>query len=103
MLKNPSFISLIAALSSLALPGLAQAQSSAPSLSGTYRCQPQPSPCTWQGQTLTISQSGPTVELGLRGHARHPIVPTPANLVVTNQIRTNSWRSLFFEVPLRYV
>src|SRR4029077_13275381 len=28
-----------------------------------------------------------------------PIVPTPANLVVTNQTRTNSRRSLFFEVP----
>src|SRR5207342_545334 len=28
-----------------------------------------------------------------------PIVPTPANLVVTTQIRTNSQRSLFFEVP----
>src|ERR1700730_7823700 len=26
-----------------------------------------------------------------------PIVPTPANLVVTNQTRTNSRRSLFFE------
>src|SRR6202030_3520160 len=29
-----------------------------------------------------------------------PIVPTPANLVVTNQTRTNSRRSLFFEVPI---
>src|SRR5580704_4441671 len=28
-----------------------------------------------------------------------PIVPTPANLVVTPQIRTNSRRALFFEVP----
>src|ERR1700678_167094 len=28
-----------------------------------------------------------------------PIVPTPANLVVTSQTRTNSRRSLFFEVP----
>src|SRR6201981_876581 len=28
-----------------------------------------------------------------------PIVSTPANLVVTNQTRTNSRRSLFFEVP----
>jgi hypothetical protein len=44
---------------------LAQAQSDAPNLSGTYRCQPQPAPCKWQGQTLTISQSGPTVELNI--------------------------------------
>src|SRR5580700_9361868 len=31
-----------------------------------------------------------------------PIVPTPANLVVTNQTRTNSRRLLFFEVPLSW-
>src|ERR1700730_8430348 len=30
-----------------------------------------------------------------------PIVPTPANPVVTTQIRTNSRKSLFFEVPLK--
>jgi hypothetical protein len=65
MLKNPSFISLIAALSALALVGPAQAQLSEPNLSGTYRCQPQPSSCKWQGQTLTISQSGPTIELDI--------------------------------------
>ena len=65
MLKNPSFISLIAALSALALVGPAQAQLSEPNLSGTYRCQPQPAPCTWQGQTLTISQSGPTIKLNI--------------------------------------
>jgi sporulation protein YlmC with PRC-barrel domain len=68
MLKYPSFISLVAALSALALVGPAQAQQaqlSEPNLSGTYRCQPQPSPCTWQGQTLTISQSGPTIKLNI--------------------------------------
>jgi sporulation protein YlmC with PRC-barrel domain len=65
MLENPSFISLIAALSALALVGPAQAQLSEPNLSGTYRCQPQPSSCKWQGQTLTISQSGPTIELDI--------------------------------------
>jgi hypothetical protein len=63
MLKNPSCTLLIAALSALALPGLAQAQSSAPNLSGTYRCQPQPASCKWQGQTPTISQSGTKLEL----------------------------------------
>jgi sporulation protein YlmC with PRC-barrel domain len=65
MPKNPSFVSSIAALSALALAGPAQAQLSEPNLSGTYRCQPQPAPCTWQGQTLTISRSGPTVELNI--------------------------------------
>src|SRR3984893_1328860 len=32
-----------------------------------------------------------------------PIVPTPANLVVTTQTRTNSRRSLFFEVPISLI
>jgi hypothetical protein len=63
MFKNPSCISLVAALSALALPGLAQAQSSAPNLSGTYRCEPQPASCKWQGQAPTISQSGTQLEL----------------------------------------
>jgi hypothetical protein len=63
MLKNTFAVSLIVALPALVLAGLAQAQSSAPNLSGTYRCQPQPAPCKWQGQTLTISQTGPKLEL----------------------------------------
>jgi hypothetical protein len=33
---------LVFALSMLAIPGLAQAQSSAPNLAGTYRCVPEP-------------------------------------------------------------
>jgi hypothetical protein len=65
MLKNLSFISMIAALSTLALPGLAQAQSSAPNLAGTYRCVPQPSSCQWQEQNPTISQTGATVQLNI--------------------------------------
>jgi len=65
MFKNPWFISLIAALSVLALPGLAQAQSSAPKLIGTYRCQPQPASCKWQAQSPTITQSGPTIQLNI--------------------------------------
>jgi hypothetical protein len=56
-------IAIMAALATLAFAGLAQAQSSAPNLSGTYRCQPQPDPCKWQGPTSTISQSGTKIEL----------------------------------------
>jgi hypothetical protein len=63
MLKNASCMSLIAVLCTFALPGLTQAQSSAPNLSGAYRCQPQPAPCKWQGQTPAISQSGTKLEL----------------------------------------
>jgi hypothetical protein len=65
MPKNLSFISMIAALSALALPGLAQAQSSAPNLAGTYRCVPEPSSCQWQEQNPTISQTGATVQLNI--------------------------------------
>jgi hypothetical protein len=63
MLKYSLSISLIAALAAFAFAELARAQSSAPNLSGTYRCQPQPDPCKWQGQTPTISQSGTKLEL----------------------------------------
>jgi hypothetical protein len=63
MLKNSLPVSLMATFAAMALTGLAQAQSSAPNLSGTYRCQPQPAPCKWQGQAPTISQSGTKLEL----------------------------------------
>jgi hypothetical protein len=65
MLKNLSFISMIAALSALSLPGPAQAQSSAPNLSGTYRCVPEPSSCKWQEQNPTITQTGTTLQLNI--------------------------------------
>jgi hypothetical protein len=63
MFKIVSCLSLTVALSALGLLQLAQAQSSAPNLGGTYRCQPQPDPCKWQGQTPTISQSGTKLDL----------------------------------------
>jgi len=56
---------VVLALSLLTLPGLAQAQSSAPNLSGTYRCVPEPSSCQWQEQDPTISQAGTTVQLNI--------------------------------------
>src|SRR5215472_2328953 len=63
MLKSSMSISLTAALAAFVFTRPALAQSSAANLSGTYRCQPQPSPCKWQGQTPTISQSGTKLEL----------------------------------------
>jgi hypothetical protein len=65
MLKNLTFISVISALSAVALPLLAQAQSNAPNLAGTYRCVPEPSSCQWQEQNPTISQTGATVQLNI--------------------------------------
>jgi hypothetical protein len=65
MPKNLSFISMIAALSALSLPGPAQAQSTTPNLAGTYRCVPEPSSCQWQEQNPTISQTGATLQLNI--------------------------------------
>jgi hypothetical protein len=57
-------ISLLAALAASALPGLAPAQQGAKAnLGGSYRCEPDPSPCPWPGQTMSIAQSGPNLEL----------------------------------------
>jgi hypothetical protein len=56
---------MVFALSLLVLPGLAQAQSSAPNLAGTYRCVPEPCSCQWQEQNPTISQTGATVQLNI--------------------------------------
>jgi hypothetical protein len=59
-------ISLIATLTASALPGLPQAeaqQGAKVNLSGAYRCEPQPAPCPWPGQTMSIAQSGSTLEL----------------------------------------
>jgi hypothetical protein len=33
------------------------------SLSGTYRCKPEPSSCQWSGQTITVVQSGDKLDL----------------------------------------
>src|ERR1700731_3210854 len=61
MLKNCVSVSIAAALSALALPGPAHAQGSAPNLSGTYRCTPEPIQC--QAPTFSVSQNGNTLEL----------------------------------------
>ena len=43
-------------LTAIALAAPSQAQQ-LPNLAGTYRCEPEPSPCQ-NGQTFTVSQSG---------------------------------------------
>ncbi len=54
----------IAALCALAPIGRVQAQgASPPDLSGAYRCQPDPTPCTWPGQTPSVSQSGNKMDI----------------------------------------
>ena len=57
-------ISTIATLIALSLPGSAQAQmqqGARASFSGAYWCDPEPSPCPWPRQTMSIIQSGISV------------------------------------------
>ena len=55
-------ISALAALAAFAIPGAALAQQSADVI-GSYQCVPEPSPCQWPGQTMSITQSGSALEL----------------------------------------
>ncbi len=51
--------SAIAAVVGLCLPNSvqAEAQQKTADISGIYRCEPQPSPCPWPGQTMSIMPS----------------------------------------------
>jgi hypothetical protein len=52
------------ALGALALSGPARAQGAAPpDVAGTYKCQPNPSPCLWSGPSASISQSGNKLQI----------------------------------------
>lgn len=62
MSNKSVYVSSVAALAALALPGSAQAQQGAfANLAGAYRCQPEPSPCPWP--SMSIAQTGNTIEL----------------------------------------
>ncbi len=66
MTRQTAYTCLTAALVAAAVPAYVPAraqQSVHANLGGTYRCEPQPSPCPWPGQTMTISQSGATLDL----------------------------------------
>ena len=66
MLYKSTGFAFIVALVASTLPGSAQAQAQqgAPvNLAGAYRCEPQPSPCPWPGQTMAITQNGSELEL----------------------------------------
>lgn len=57
-------IAAIVALGTSAVIGRAKAQgASPPDLSGNYKCQPDPTPCLWSGQTPSISQSGNKLDI----------------------------------------
>lgn len=61
MLKESISAVIATALFALMPPGEAHAQGSAPNLSGTYRCSPEPAQC--QAPTFSISQKGQTLEI----------------------------------------
>jgi hypothetical protein len=72
MLSRCVLVSLIAIVTA----GLARwtlAGEAMPNLAGTYRCEPQPSPCR-SGQTFTVTQNGDQIEFksdtGYVGHAK---------------------------------
>ena len=54
-------VSVVAMLAALSMTGQGHAQGSAPNLSGTYRCTPEPAQC--QAPTFSVSQNGSTLEL----------------------------------------
>ena len=62
--QGAAFAALAITLSATVFVGRADAQSSATAdLSGSYKCQPNPLPCLWSGQTPSISQSGKKIEV----------------------------------------
>jgi len=61
MLKTSMSVAIIAALAAFVPLRQAHAQGSAPNLSGTYRCSPEPAQC--QALTFSISQTGPVLEI----------------------------------------
>jgi hypothetical protein len=62
MQKGLLMIAALACLSASSV-GWALAQGAAPSLSGTYRCEPEPVSCQWSGQTFTVEQSGTRLDM----------------------------------------
>jgi hypothetical protein len=65
MLNKSIVPAFIVALAASTLPGSAQAQAqqgARANLTGAYRCEPEPSPCPWPGQTMAITQNGSELE-----------------------------------------
>jgi hypothetical protein len=59
--KLPSILA-ISVLAATSLPAQLRAEEAVPNLSGTYRCEADPSPCTNSGQTFTVTQTGAKFE-----------------------------------------
>jgi hypothetical protein len=55
--------SALIALGAGVLAAANQAKAASPDLNGTYRCQPDPTPCLWTGQSPSISQTGTDLQI----------------------------------------
>ena len=53
-----ALLAVAAVLGAAALVTARQAQAAPPDVGGNYRCQPNPLPCLWVGQTPSITQTG---------------------------------------------
>jgi hypothetical protein len=60
-LSATAFVAM--ALLSIVSSDRASAQPAAPKLSGTYRCEPEPTSCQWSGQTFTVGQTGTKLDM----------------------------------------
>jgi hypothetical protein len=61
MLSKSVLISVVATATANLLLGAAHADDKLPTLSGSYRCEPQPAPCQL-GQTFAVTQNGDQIE-----------------------------------------
>jgi hypothetical protein len=55
--------SALIALGAGVLAAANQAKAASPDLNGTYRCQPDPTPCLWTGQSPSIAQTGTDLQI----------------------------------------
>ena len=62
-MSNRIHAAFATALLMFAASAPANAQSTAPNISGSYRCEPEPTSCEWSGKTFTVTQSGMDFEL----------------------------------------
>jgi len=62
--RGALLIAAVVTLGTLALVGRVLAQGAAPpDLSGSYRCQQDPTPCMWSGENPSISQTGNKLDI----------------------------------------
>jgi hypothetical protein len=61
MLGKSVLFSVVAIATTNLLLGAAHADDRLPNLAGSYKCEPQPSPCQ-SGQTFTVTQEGDQIE-----------------------------------------